>query len=333
MNETTIINTKKGIPIGDSFCLGIEFKSRPWILENVHFDQFVNVWKGGKNNILPGYYSDDTEHSIGVTEALLDEREFTEELLLEKFKNEYETDLKAKGHHRDGHGSIEKWYLGLETIEEIRRKQASREDPGNAPVMRAVPIAFAPVQDQKRYSDINANATHPHRLARAGSYLTVLCARHLLNGNPKENLIKTLLSSDIDPAIRLEVSTIFRMPSPNELTHSDYLFLHGKQPLPHISWDDNIYGMPCACFKTALNVVYVLHHANNAFEALKYSARMGGDVDSLAAVCTGIASGAYGLDSLPKFMLDQTEGLERMETLGTKIYEKFHRETSVEQNL
>jgi ADP-ribosylglycohydrolase len=50
---------------------------------------------------------------------------------------------------------------------------------------------------------------------------------------------------------------------------------------------------------------------------------MGGDVDSLAAVCTGIASGTYGTDSLPQFLFEQTEGLDRMQKLGEKLYEKF----------
>ena len=75
--------------------------------------------------------------------------------------------------------------------------------------------------------------------------------------------------------------------------------------------------------KTAINVVYVLKHSNSGFEALQNSIRMGGDVDSLASVCTGIAGGKYGLDSLPEFLLEQTEGFSRIEMLGGRLYEKF----------
>jgi len=325
MKKETIINTLKGIAIGDAFGLGIEFKSRPWILENVAFDAFVNVWKGGKNNILPGYYSDDTEHSIGVAEALLDHRPFSKDLLLEKFKKEYFDDIKTKGHPRDGHGSIEKWYTEKETIEAVRQKQASRIDPGNAPVMRAVPLAFVPEELTRTYSDINANSTHPHEMARIGSYLTIKCAHFFLHeSKAKEELVFTLLENGIDKKVEQEIAKLIELPAPEQLHETDYLFLHGEQPLPYISWDPNILGLPCASFRTALNVVYVLLHANTAFEALQYSVNMGGDIDSLAAVCTGIAAGKYGLDSLPSFLLEKTEGLERMEKLGSKLYDKFY---------
>ena len=47
-----------------------------------------------------------------------------QQILLEKFKNEYESDKRRKGYPRDGHGSIEDWYTGKKTIEEVRAAQA-----------------------------------------------------------------------------------------------------------------------------------------------------------------------------------------------------------------
>ncbi|USN54479.1 MAG: ADP-ribosylglycohydrolase family protein [Candidatus Peribacteria bacterium] len=46
---------------------------------------------------------------------------------------------------------------------------------------------------------------------------------------------------------------------------------------------------------TACCVIYILLHSETAFEALQQSIRMGGDVDSLAAVTTGILAGKDGL--------------------------------------
>jgi hypothetical protein len=45
---------------------------------------------------------------------------------------------------------------------------------------------------------------------------------------------------------------------------------------------------------------------------------MGGDVDSLAAICTGILAGRYGLGSIPSFLLEQTEGISRLTKLASE---------------
>jgi ADP-ribosylglycohydrolase len=326
MNKQIIISSLQWVAIGDAFGVGIEFKSRPWIKDHIDFTQFVNVWKDGQNHISPGTYSDDTEHTIWLIEALLDERQFSEELLLEKFKAEYDHDKLINWYPRDWHGSIEKWYKWEHTIEQVRQSQASREDPGNAPVMRAVPLAFVNKENVYDYSIINARSTHPHLMWEKASLLTVLTARHFLRNQwTKEDLIWCLLHEG-EWEFGILLRAIDQLPPPDKLSEKDYLVLHGEQPLPHIKRDNTIYGMPCAAMKTALNVVYVMKHATSAFDALKMSIRMWGDVDSLAAVCTGIAAGRYGLDSLPQFMLEQTEWLDRLEDLWNRLYDNFNKE-------
>ena len=44
-------------------------------------------------------------------------------------------------------------------------------------------------------------------------------------------------------------------------------------------------------------------------DALVKSIRIGGDVDSIASITTGIMAGIYGLNSLPDFMLQNVEGV------------------------
>ncbi len=325
LSKNTIIAAFQGIVFGDAFGVGVEFKSRFWMPKNVHFDNFVNVWKGGQNNISPGTYSDDSEHSIGLIEALLSDEPFTAELLLRKWKAEYDNNKAEKGFGRDGHGSIEAWYKGEKTIDEVRKEQASREDPGNGPVMRAVPLAFINRETLYDYCVINADSTHPHPLARQATLLTALTGWHFLREDGNAEQLMEFLLSYFAPSLETKrlLEAIDALPAPENLTEEDYLILHGVQPLPFIKWDKEIYGLPCAVMKTALNAVYILKHRTNAFDVLKTSILMGGDVDSLAAVCTGIAAGKYGLDSLPQNLLLQTEGLDRMATLGERMYEKF----------
>ncbi|MCX6753020.1 MAG: ADP-ribosylglycohydrolase family protein [Candidatus Nomurabacteria bacterium] len=326
--QKTISNALKGVAIGDAFGVGFEFKSRPWIRQNIFFDKFINMWtewNGKKNNIIPGAYSDDTEHTLGVIEALLSNEPFSKELLLKKFKHEYESDKLRKGFPRDGHGSIEKWYKGEQTINEVRKEQAMRVDPGNGPVMRCVPLIFIPLGKRWDYCYINANSTHPNNIACKATLMTVVTGWHFLRNNgTADNLLEYLISFFNEYfEIKKQLQLLDRLPAPDKLSEADFLFLHGEQPIPFIKFDNNVYGCPGTAMKTALNVIYILKHSRTSFDALKNSIYMGGDVDSLAAVSVGITAGKYGLDSLPKFLLEQTEGLERMESLSIKMCEKF----------
>ena len=74
--------------------------------------------------------------------------------------------------------------------------------------------------------------------------------------------------------------------------------------------------------QTAVSVLYIVKHANTPFEALKYSVNIGGDVDSLASICTGILAGKYGISDIPQYMIDYVEGREYVQEIGAK-FEKY----------
>src|SRR5689334_5533735 len=95
----------KGGAIGDAFGFGAEMQDRQ-NLQNISYDAWPQMRTGEYAvNTHPGDYSDDTEHTIGLVKALLSGKEFTEELLLEFWRAEYESDKLKKGYPRAGHGS------------------------------------------------------------------------------------------------------------------------------------------------------------------------------------------------------------------------------------
>jgi ADP-ribosylglycohydrolase len=309
-----------GIAIGDAFGLGIEMQDRRWIRENIDFTKFVNVRaeKYG-NNYSPGFYSDDAEHSIGVVKALMDPRPFSIGLLLEYWKNEFETDKKIKGFPRQGHGSILDWYEGKRSIEDIRELQSKKEDPGNAPPMRAIPIGFVNASYIDDYAIINADATHPHPKARAASILVARAAEHMIinDGDPEDLLAYgASFIEDSDTLSLLRKAGL--LGSPDTLSGPDYELLCGPQPVPHmLQYGKEMYGLPSASMRTAVSSLYIISHSPDAFTGLKHAINIGGDVDSIAAICTGILAGRYGLESLPDFMIEQTEGIAYVAKLGS----------------
>ncbi len=311
-----------GIAIGDAFGVGIEFQDRRWIRENVDFTRFVNQRTGKHGrNYESGFYSDDTEHSIGVLKALMDPREFSVELLLDLWKSEYETDKAEKGFPRQGHGSIKDWYEGRKPIEAIQDSQRDRDDPGNAPPMRAVPLGFANPERINDYAIINADATHPHPKARAASILIARATEYLvINGGKQHDIIDYCQRFiDEEDTLRL-LEEANRLVPPEELSDAGYEVLCGPQPIPFFaSRGNDLYGLPCASMRTGVSSLYVVKHSPDAFTGLKHAINLGGDVDSVAAICTGILAGKHGLGSLPSFMKENVEGREKFEALATRF--------------
>jgi len=309
-----------GTAIGDAFGVGLEFQDRDWIKKNVDFSSFVNRRdKNYAHGYESGYYSDDTEHTIGLVEALLDPRPFSEELLLEKWKEEYEHDKKRKGFPRQGHGSIQDWYEERKTIAEVRAGQQNRSDPGNAPAMRAVPLGLLPSNLINNYAIINASATHPHPQAEAASILVARASEYMIAKEGNRNFIFDYCTQFISHPETLQyLEEIMNLPELDKLTKAGFEKLCGPQPIPHFI-TRKVKGLPGTSMRTAGAALYTIKHSSNTFSALKNAIYLGGDVDSIAAVCTGILAGRYGLESLPQFMIKKVEGRERLHHLSLRL--------------
>ena len=71
--------------------------------------------------------------------------------------------------------------------------------------------------------------------------------------------------------------------------------------------------------RTSISSLYIIKHSPDAFTGLKHAINLGGDVDSIAAICTGILAGRFGLKSLPQYLLEQTEGITKLEKLASEF--------------
>lgn len=309
-----------GFAIGDAFGAGIEFQDRNWIKANVDFTKFVNarhlIKHEGENNLftknyIPWNYSDDTEMTIGLIKALVSKEEFTTDLLVKYWTREYQKGIQENGFGRNGHGSMSWFFEGKQSIEEIRNFQRTRDFPGNAPPMRAMPLGFLPAALINDYAIINADATHPHPKARAASIVVARAAEFLL---VKKGDVGELISyctehvKGIDKDTTILLQSIDLLPPPSELSDSHYEILCGPQPIVAPRFLPGINGLPSDAMLTGGAILYVLKHSKNAFEGLKNAVYLGGDVDTIASVCCGILSGLYGIESLPEFMIENVEG-------------------------
>ncbi|MFC1641005.1 ADP-ribosylglycohydrolase family protein, partial [Patescibacteria group bacterium] len=329
MQHQQIESMLLGVAIGDAFGAGVEFMDREWIRENVDFTKFVNARGMIKKDKLanephyqPWDYTDDTEMTIGVVDAITSALQLTPDLLMQSWLSEHREDVKRRGYERAGHGSMKRVYDGRATILEVRDFQKNREYPGNAPPMRAVPMGLVDTRLINAYAIANADATHPHPKARASSVLVARAAEYMMC-KPwfRSGLIHYCSSCirgiDMETVELLE--KVDELPPPDELQSEHYEVLCGPQPIQLPRFLPGINGLPSDAMLTACCALYVIKHSDSAMEGLRHSIYMGGDTDSLASICVGILAGRYGIHSLPRFMIENVEGRPRMFDLAVHL--------------
>jgi len=317
-----------GVAIGDAFGAGIEFQDRRWMREHIDFTQYVDARSATqpkwKERYKPGMYTDDTEQTIGTVKALMEQPHLSEEILVQYWKKEYDDFKKIHNYGRAGHGSIEKYYEGQCSIQDVKLFQAQREMPGNAPTMRAIPLAFVtPTEKRYSYANISADASHPHIKARASSQIIVEASRYIFEGNDPIGIIKHCMElvKDLDKETFMYLAKIDKL-GDYHTTQSDNEETWGLLCGPPLEKPKGLLGLPCDAMRTAGAVVYLIKfYEGSAFDILKYSIWVGGDVDSLASICLGIIGGHYGLNDLPSFLFQQLEGKAYIEEIAEKFQE------------
>lgn len=320
-----------GIAIGDAFGAGVEFQDRDWIHKNVDFTKFINArdqikvapekLKNFTQNYHSWQYTDDTEMTIGVIKALCADTPFNEALLVQKWTEEYQKGIDEKGYGRNGHGSMAWYYSGDKTIKEVKSFQRFRPNPGNAPAMRSVPLGFIKPDLINEFATINSNATHPNINAILASQCIARATEFLIikKGN-KEDLFKycfekVLLNDEYTHYLK----EVDHLTSYENLSEKDYSILCGNQPIQEPYFLSGIKGVPSDSKYTTGCVLYILKNSVDAFDALKKSVKIGGDVDSLASITTGIMAGIHGLKSIPNFMIQEVEGKEYLKTIASLL--------------
>jgi ADP-ribosylglycohydrolase len=318
-NPKQFHNLLIGVSVGDAFGAGVEFQDRDWIRRNVDFTRFVNarhkiqIDEERKSLFTQDYhewdYTDDTEMTVGLVKAMLADEPFTESLLVKKWQEEFMAGKKAKGYGRNGHGSMGWYFRGEKTMEEIRDFQRGRPNPGNAPAMRAVPLGLLPEELINEYAAINARATHPNELAIISSQLVARAAQYLLvqGGDPEGLIAYCCKTVPLNEEYEIYLQALEMLPAYEHLSELDFAVLCGPQPIVPPYFLPGIKGVPSDSKFTAGCTLYILKHSNTAMEALRKSILLGGDVDSVASITTGIMAGAKGLASIPNFMLEHTE--------------------------
>jgi ADP-ribosylglycohydrolase len=348
--SSAAISLVLGDAIGDAFGFGIEMQDAFWIRSAVtRFDQWPEspvLTDSKKENNVRGFYSDDTEMTVGLLKALVrDGVGLSKEGMWQAWTAEWELaktrPLPAEvGGERQGHGSAKHVWRGSMTLDQVREKQAAKTDPGNAPPMRALPLGFvSSAMARERLSAANADATHPHPKARAASFLVATACRLLVvERRPKAELLRSCLdalcsSALREPATEAHLEALDGLPDFHSygqrfgsMPPTVHELLCGQQPCPSTLNKEcgepgdhaegrRMHGMASDSMRTVGAVLYLVKHHRGPLDVLTASIDLGGDVDSIAALTVGLVGGSSGLGfgepgGLSWKLVEELEGVE-----------------------
>ena len=293
------------IAIGDSFGRAFEFATKDKIEESLD----MAVYSPGMGKYPEGYkggvgkYTDDTQMSIAIAEHMLSERPITHNDYSEAFMYAYNRD-KREGYSKRIKNLLEN-SINVDAFQHNIGIQRPRNS--NGAVMRCLPLGLYPdINMIKHACVVQASLTHPTIDCILAAQVVALSAHYCHYGSKKSYI--SWITDQIPSQLFYRVFDAYTI---------------GKQ-------------VNCDALETAaycLNVIFrperfkSLGYNAPLSKILKHSVKVGGDVDSTAAICMGLAT-LKGIkndleDSLFENLENDRYGRDYLISMDKKLYEKY----------
>lgn len=254
------------IAIGDAYGAGFEYTSPRFSRENNNLSSYVTH---PRHRIEPGCYTDDTQMSIAVAEAIVEGIEWAPVPIAQKFVDAFKRDPR-EGYAGSFHAFLKEVVDGADFVQRIRPES---EKSGAA--MRAAPLGIFPTIGQViERTRVQARLTHDTPLGtNAAIAAALLCHYFVYDVGPK---------SDV----------------------GEFLVAHvpGEWNEP---WKGKVEGKGFMSVRAAITAIQT--HPNMQ-DLLKASVAFGGDVDTVAAIALGPASCCREIEQdLPQHLVETLE--------------------------
>lgn len=244
------ISLLEHLAIGDSFGAPFEFKDKEFINKNFNIDSYLNTI---------GTYTDDTQMSIAIVEHLLDMRIFTLDSYADYFLNQYHNDVNRNGFSKRTKALLKENYSDSNGLLIDSAMIIPRDS--NGCVMRVLPIGLIKnIGKLKQAALMQCVVTHPSLDCILASQTISLFAHYLY----------------------YEI----------EYGLSDFMIQHiGKDNFDRVikAWKEGDI-VKCDALGTVSFCIFNVTSSLSMAKLLEASIKVGGDVDSTAALCLGLAS-------------------------------------------
>ena len=290
-----------GFVVGDALGVPVEFSSREELKKNP-----VTGMKGyGTYNMPPGTWSDDSSMILATMNSIVNKKDIDYDDIMKEFLKWYRLNKYTQYNDTFDYGittstALLRYEKGIPTNECGGR---SDRDNGNGSLMRILPLAFLPDIDYETIEQISA-LTHAHERT------LITCAFYI-------QIAKSMLENDdltIDKHIKSASGKIIEYYNDSE----------ELKYLNRIFEDDFSQGIMSSGYViyTIESVVYCLKTTDNYKDAVLKAVNLGGDTDTIAGICGGLAGIYYGFDSIPVDWIENIPKLDKVLSLCER-YEAF----------
>lgn len=270
------------LAIGDAYGAGFEYAPNRLIREHNTLQRYV---KHPKHHMTPGAYTDDTQMSIAIAEAMLSGEEWTPLLLADSFVNAFKRDPR-EGYAGKFYAFLQCINNGAEFLEKIHPKS---EKSGAA--MRACPLGlYANMNTVISRCTMQAKITHKTPLGVNAAVAASLMTHYFR----------------------------FRLGPKHKLPEFLCQYVDGEWKTP---WKGKVGALGVMSVRAALTAILT---SNSMHELLKTCINYTGDVDTVATIALAAASCCTEIEqNIPEVLYEGLErgqyGYDYLKELDTRL--------------
>lgn len=285
-----------GLIVGDALGLPFEFKSPYYMKEH----PAISMVGGGTWNQPVGTWSDDSGLTLATMGAIIknkgsiDYDKIMKEFVRWAVRGEY---TQNPGHPPFDYGNttikgINNYINGFSVFESGLKGE---ENNGNGSLMRILPLAFT----NSNYKDIEmvSSLTHAHPRSKIGCVLYCEICRQIMKGG------KSTFCDYVNKA-----GTIIQR------YYEDNPELDYYQRIFDNDFEEGVTG-GMYIVDTLESAIYSIKYSDDFESSLLMAVNLGGDTDTVGAVCGGLAGIYYGFDDIPKEWLSSIYNSEIVDEL------------------
>ena len=277
-----------GFVVGDALGVPVEFRPKEVLDKNPITDMMGH----GTYNMEKGTWSDDSSMVLATMASICEKNKIDYEDIMQEF-SEFINNDKYTQYYTFDYGNTT-----LNAISNFDAGQPALEsgcdgerDNGNGSLMRILPLAFIDGISYETIENVSA-LTHSHERSRIACVLYV-------------EIAKSMLSNDLEISEHIELACdkIKKYyENSDELIHFEKIFNNDLEDVRSSGYV--ITTLEC--------VLHCLLYTDNYKDAVLKAVNFGGDTDTAAAICGGLAGIYYGFDAIP---IDWIESIPQIESV------------------
>lgn len=293
-----------GLAIGDALGYPTEFMPLPRIKEKYGETGIIDLPES------PALFTDDTQMSIAVAEALIKAGEKDIESIMAAIRDEF---IKWRNSPENNRAPGNTCLAGVSNmVKGIHWSESGVADSkGCGSAMRVAPIGYFYQNDPEKLKEVaraSGICTHGHRTAVAASIGAAYLVKLALDGISVGNMIPLLLdfttgiSKEFDQAIRKVEKCL------DWADEEKALYYLGE------GWvGEEAVALALYCF---------LRHPEDYEKVVIRGANTNGDSDSIASIAGGISGAFLGIDAVPEKWIKKIEKSDYLADLSTRLAER-----------